>query len=144
MALSGLRWIGGSLGLVMLMGLATSCQKQPGTPEGEDWEGRDRRLKELDTGMATLAKKIKAGVGRPECQESADCRLVGLGAKICDGYRDFLIYSTRTTEETKVLPLVKEFNRLAEEQHQLSFSVPNCGKPVGRIQCVEGGCQPVK
>ena len=109
----------------------------------KEWANRDQRVKELDVGMSRLAQQIKKDVGPPECTKDSDCRLVGLGAKVCDKYRDFLVYSVAHTEEYKLLPLVNEFNKLAAEQYDLNLSVLTCGKPMAKVMCVDGGCVPV-
>ena len=121
--------------------LGNSCSNEEVTQE---WQQRERRVKDLDTGLTRLAQTIKKEVGAPTCRESAECRLVGLGAKVCGGYHDFLVYSVKTTQEQTLLPLIAEFNKLAEEQQNFSFQVAKCGQAMGQVQCGVEGCVPVK
>jgi hypothetical protein len=108
-----------------------------------DWDKRDSRVKQLDADLRELAAKIKEVAGKPECEKSSDCRLIGLGAKVCENYRDFLVYSAPQAQEDKLLPYVAEFNQLAQEQYNLSLSVSNCGKPMAKVACIDGGCMPM-
>lgn len=127
------------LGFALLVGSA-ACDR------GElkrEWDQRDAHVKKLDQALRDAAQKVKKEAGKPECKRSSECRLVGLGAKVCDYYKDFLVYSTSQADESKLLPLVAEFNRLAEEQYNLSLSVSTCGKPMARVACIDGGCMPV-
>lgn len=132
--------MGKLLACVAIIAALTACDRGDLKKE---WMQRERRVKELDQGMSRLAQQIKKEVGPPECARSSECRLVGLGAKVCDKYRDFLVYSTSHTDEGKLLPLVGEFNQLADEQYNLNLSVLTCGKPMAQVSCIDGGCQPL-
>jgi hypothetical protein len=109
----------------------------------KEWEAREGRMAEIDARMKELAAEIKEVAGPATCKTSSDCRMVGLGAKVCNGYHNVLIYSMLSTQEEKLLPLIADFNRLARELHDKQLSVPSCGKPVGTVECHHDECTPV-
>lgn len=107
-----------------------------------NWKAHDSELTKLEEKLQTLADEIRSEHGSGACGSSDECRVLGLGAKVCGGYNDFLIYSVTDVEEQTLLATVREFNNTAEKLNNLSLKVPKCGAPPAPIDCVRKRCTP--
>jgi hypothetical protein len=109
---------------------------------GSDWEKRDSELGRLDSKLQHLANEIKSLQGKSPCETDQQCKVVGLGGKVCGHPKDFLVYSVLDTQENLLLARVEEFNRLHQKVLELKLSSASCGKAPAPIRCVSGSCQP--
>jgi hypothetical protein len=107
------------------------------------WEARDQQVERLSLQLKNFANEIKSHQGQSRCQSDDDCRVVGLGSRVCNGYKDFLIYSVRDANETILLQKVRAFNSTMSEMNNLSIKVPNCGESPAPIQCKSSQCVPM-
>ena len=108
------------------------------------WEERDAIAKKLDAELREQAKEIETMQGHGLCLTHADCHILGLGSKVCKGYKTFLIYSSQDADSGGLLAAVKRFNESAEKLGNLSLDVPSCGEAEGEVQCLKGHCIPAK
>lgn len=106
------------------------------------WNQQQQRLKDLDQQMSVLSKEIKKLAGKSKCESDYHCKVVGLGAKICDGYANFLIYSTFDVGvyESELLHLVEEFNQADQEYIAVSMKSEHCGEPALTPRCYHNRC----
>jgi len=107
------------------------------------WRIREKSLGTLDTQLQGLAKQIQSTQGEGICKNDSQCRVVGLGAKVCNLYKDFLVYSIQDVHEERLLHFISEFNNLREKMVDMSFSVGQCGKKPASVRCVSKRCTPV-
>lgn len=106
------------------------------------WEKRKARLESLDTRLRALADQIQAVQGESRCERDDQCRIRGIGAKVCGLYKDFIVYSLKDANEPKLLSLLSDFNRLHEKVVDLNLSANQCGENPSPIQCIAGTCEP--
>ncbi len=106
-----------------------------------EWEKRDVTLSRLDSKLRDLADKIQSVQGESRCISSNQCQIIGLGMKVCDYYKDYLIYSTVDADESNLLPWVAEFNRTQVKRQDLGLSANECGKKPGTVSCVGERCR---
>lgn len=109
-------------------------------PVRNDWKEHAAKTAALDAESRLLAQKIKSRQGKRKCKTDGDCRIVGLGPKVCDGYSNFLVYSTLDTDEDALLSTVETFNSKLGEFLALSFKVPSCGKKLRDATCSREVC----
>jgi hypothetical protein len=132
-------------GVLFILSLIAICvvlyfwKGRGGTPS---WGEHRARLDELDSKMKALLAKLKDSHGEGRCDMSSQCKVVGLGAKTCGGYANFLIYSTRDADEPTLLDLVSQFNGVAEEFNTLSLQAAPCGEQPKQIVCINNDCVP--
>ena len=80
-------------------------------------------------------------VGAARCENVAQCRSIGIGAKPCGGPWDYLIYSILDTETGLLEARVKHYNRLQAEANRRSGAVSPCTiHPLSVLGCVDGRC----
>ncbi len=80
-------------------------------------------------------------VGAARCENVAQCRSIGIGAKPCGGPWDYLIYSILDTETGLLEARVKHYNRLQAEANRRSGAVSPCTiHPLPVLGCVDGRC----
>ena len=106
------------------------------------WNAHDQQVERLGLQLKNLANEIKSHQGQSRCKADDDCRVVGLGSRVCNGYQDFLIYSVTDADETILLQKVRAFNSTMSEINNLSINVPNCGESPAPIKCKNGQCVP--
>lgn len=112
----------------------------PSVPSVNDFEGK---LKELDANLKRTTGEIEELQGNSECEFDSDCHVMGLGAKTCGGFLNFLIYSSRdVVDETKLREAVRRYNDLSDEKNRLSYKVLSCGQTPSQIRCIEKRCVP--
>jgi len=105
-----------------------------------EWDQWDSAVGNLDSELKGLAQKIRSVQGEGKCEVDTQCRVVGLGARACGLYKDFLVYSVLDTDEPALLELVKELNKKHEKRVDMSLSADNCGKSPAPVHCVENRC----
>ena len=80
-------------------------------------------------------------VGAARCENVAQCRSIGIGAKSCGGPWDYLIYSILDIETGLLEARVKHYNRLQAEANRRSGAVSPCTiRPLPILGCVDGRC----
>lgn len=112
-------------------------QESNGSPS---WQMHSSELASLNSELKMLADEITKTAGGRRCKFASDCHVTGLGAKTCDGYNNFLVYSTYDANTTALLSAVREFNAKSEKFNNLSMKVPPCGKPAKPVDCMNGAC----
>lgn len=63
--------------------------------------------------MKQLDKNIRLYINNISCSDSAECKTVGYGAKLCGGPAVYLPYSRRSDNENSFLNEVVEYNGLS-------------------------------
>lgn len=91
--------------------------------------------------ISALNQEIQALVATPTADNVQACRVVGYGSKPCSGPSSWLIYSSQTTDDTLLLPLVERYNRLTEQFNQQEGMMSHCAmlEPV-QPQLINGVC----
>ena len=107
-----------------------------------DWEKHDDKMKDLDERLQALAKKIQALQGDSTCVQDDQCRVVGIGTKVCGEFKDFVVYSTITVDEPALLDAIQDFNKAHEALSNLSLQAENCGHKPAKILCTQKHCTP--
>lgn len=137
-------WI---LGLILLIltgaiiyGVMQSLKNKHGFDNDSDWNRHDSKLKKIEQRKKTLSQQIKSSMGKGVCREDSHCHVVGLGAKVCEGYSNFLVYSSLDTSEPDLLNLVESFNEADEEFNKISVNVFHCGEKAKQVRCHEKRC----
>jgi len=88
-----------------------SCTKNNSTIETKnDWRNHEDKLKAIDKKLQELSTEIKSIMGNGACKNDSQCKVLGLGAKSCGGYSNFIIFSILDAPEAKITTLVDEFN----------------------------------
>lgn len=129
-----------AFGVFIFYQISTKSKKNPGFDDKSTWSEHDGKLKVLEQKMKDVSAEIKAHMGQGKCEYDYECRVVGLGAKTCDGYSNFLIYSTKDTEEAQLLGMVEEFNKANEEFNHHSINVQGCGEKAKTPTCHNNQC----
>lgn len=111
--------------------LFVSCSKQDTITPTVD----DQKLEQLNKNIEVFAKN-KA------CSGGDNCRSMAMGAKICGGPTNYIIYSLSNTDEKKLAEMVNEYTAL---QKQINLKNPNqagtCDFIVAPdINCLNGIC----
>jgi hypothetical protein len=97
-------------------------------------------MKEIDKEQYVLAGRIKGEAGEGRCHTESDCRVVGLGAKTCGRYRNFLFYSMLDAQVSELEANVAAFNRNQNKLVDMSFVVESCGIAMPSVGCIQGKC----
>lgn len=80
---------------------------------------------EADT-IDTLLHAIREQVGNPQASSREQCRVAGIGHRPCGGPERYLLYSTQTTDEVKLLPMLQRYNALVRQRVQEEGRVGTC------------------
>lgn len=105
-----------------------------------NWTEREQKLKKLDQEMKSISDEIKMYQGHSECVSDSQCRVVGIGEKVCDKYKDFIIYSTQDAQESVLLSKIDKFNEKANQFSKLNLSSNSCGKDPKNVVCIKNIC----
>ncbi len=124
-------------GVVILGGLRAWQNRTP-----SDGPDKDALSRKLNTEMQEMAGQIKASQGHSRCNQSSDCKVVGLGTQVCKGYKNFVIYSNLDADEGTLLYAVKKFNAAATKLAALSLESSGCGDAASEIVCFKNRCMP--
>ena len=127
----------------MGLGLAYVWNQSQDQGPKTDWEERSKEVKDLKTSLKATADRLKTLSGKGLCEADNDCHAIGIGAKICGGYNDFLVYSIRDAREEKLLEVIADFNTKAERLNVVSFRVQKCGTKPPPVQCLKNICRMV-
>jgi hypothetical protein len=130
-----------SLIILFVMIYFLSKKKSDTTIYKESWQNRETQISQIESELKNLAEKIKENQGHSRCKQDSDCRVIGLGAKTCGKYKDFLIYSILDANEPTLLELVSKFNELHQKLQDLSLKANRCGTDPLTVHCKEGVCE---
>lgn len=128
------------LGIYVFTIIGKKSKDNRGFDDKAAWTGHTEKLKFLEKKLQSLSDEIKKRVGEGECEYDHECHVVGLGIKTCDGYNNFLVYSTKDAPEYELLTLVEEFNSTSNDFNELSINVPNCGNKPKTPYCENKRC----
>lgn len=93
------------------------------------------------TPVAAL-QAIERVIGDARCDSSADCRVIGIGAKSCGGPERYLPWSVRYTQQPELERLVEHHRGLRRTEDVREGRVSNCAvTPVPAVGCVASRCQ---
>lgn len=106
-----------------------------------EWRAREEAVGKITAQLEDLGHAIQSAQGDALCEKDHECRVVGLGAKVCGEFKDALIYSVRDAKEQKLLSLVKDFNTAHEKLTEISLAANTCGKKLPQVQCLDGHCR---
>lgn len=91
-----------------------------------------------DSDMEGLIEQL---AGDRRCEQTSDCRVIGVGSKECGGPRRYLIYSLPAPAENELKAKVAALNELDRELHEELGTVSDCTvvePPI--VACVDGYC----
>jgi hypothetical protein len=93
---------------------------------------------------AELLPEIRVAAGVARADELSQCKAIAVGEKPCGGPERYLVYSTLTADEARLIELVERYNaasaRLAREQDLVS----DCQFVEEPALGLEGGfCRPI-
>jgi hypothetical protein len=88
-----------------------------------------------------LKVEIKALADGSECSEEFSCYSVGIGAKPCGGFWEYIIYSN-SIDIPSFLSKIEELNELEKSYNEKYMIQSDCfiAMPPSSIDCVEGKC----
>ena len=88
-----------------------------------------------------LQKELKELVSDRSCENSSQCKSVGIGNKSCGGYARYALYSTKNTDEKKLLEKAEIFFNLDRAFHREIKYISNCGFATAGVgACISGKC----
>lgn len=86
-----------------------------------------------------LLQEIRSAAGVARADDLSQCRAIGLGAKPCCGPERYLLYSTLTADEQRLLALVERYNQAAEQRSRDEGLVSDCQVVEEPALALEGG-----
>jgi len=110
--------------------------------EAQLWSKREENFNKFNQAQKKLAEDIKQYAGNGECEDSSQCKVIGLGEKVCNETSHYFYYSTVTVDESKFNLAVALFNQNQEKYYKDSFITKNCGHPPKSPVCRDNFCQP--
>jgi len=122
--------------------LWNQAEKKMEKKEALQWEQRRERLLGIEETQQELANKIREFAGDGSCESSSECKVIGLGAKICGEYRNYFYYSKKTVDEIKFFDAIGSFNQNEENLNKESFKAQKCGVKAEEAVCFYGRCVP--
>lgn len=91
---------------------------------------------------AQALRAIEQSIGEARCDSTADCRVVGIGAKSCGGPERYLPWSVRDTEPAELERRVIRHREARQAENRREGRVSNCAvTPVPGTSCVAGQCR---
>ena len=108
--------------------------------EKRDLAAKQREITTIEKKNYALAPLIKRLAGNGYCREDQECGVIGIGAKICDGYLEFIFYSLRDTDPDGLRSAVTQFNANVTRLNDLSLEVQHCGTNLPDAVCVQNKC----
>jgi len=75
---------------------------------------------------AALLTQIREAIGPAPCTQSAQCKTLAVGAKVCGGPEAYMAWSTRYTDETRLNALAVRHRALRESENAASQERSNC------------------
>lgn len=93
------------------------------------------------TVIDTLKVEIKAMAALSECSEEYMCYSVGIGAKPCGGFWEYIIY-TGSIDMTGFLAKIETLNELEKKYNEKYMIQSDCfmAMPPSSVDCVDGKC----
>ena len=131
-ALLGLAWAGSTV----YFGFFSDEQVHAKT----EWGRWNVAIGDLDSELRSLAQKIQSSQGEGKCETTSQCRIVGLGARTCGLYKDFLVYSVLDVDAPRLMDQIREFNQLHEKRVDMSLSADDCGFKPAEPHCIDKRC----
>jgi hypothetical protein len=128
------------LASIVIFFITKTSNENPGFDDKSKWENHEDKLKSLEQKMQEMSAEVKKRMGKGQCKYDDDCHVVGLGLKTCDGYKNFLIYSSKDTNEPELLYFVEQFNLTNKEFNELSLAVASCGEKPKIPYCKDNRC----
>ncbi len=122
------------------LALLWDATRDRASDDREALQQRDSTIKSLENEQKKLAQRITSQAGKGRCNTEVDCRVVGLGAKPCGKYLNFLFYSMTDADATELEASIKRFNANQAKLVDLSLAVPNCGVDKPAVDCIDGVC----
>ena len=107
------------------------------------WQERESTMKDLNESLKRLANEVKAFQGKSKCRTDSECHVVGIGTRVCNEYKNYIIYSSRDTNEQILLNTISAFNETHKKTSALSLAAESCGVKPASVQCVQGHCVPI-
>lgn len=129
-----------ALGIGVFYIINKKSNRNPNFEDKSAWKSHEEKLKFYETKMQNLSDEIKKNVGKGACEYDYECQVRGLGVKTCDGYSNYVIYSTKDANELELLNAIDEFNKANQEFNQLSMNVPSCGEKAKEPSCYDNRC----
>jgi hypothetical protein len=123
---------------VLILSALTACNRNTNDGSKSD----EQEMSRVEAQLHKLAKKIESSRGQGKCTKDSDCRIMGLGSKFCDLYKDFLVFSIQDASESEVRGFVEEFNRFHKVVSDRSLAVNRCGRKPASIRCEASQCRP--
>lgn len=127
----------------------TACTQEAPQPEQET-----PNLSVIDTpvfapvqpateGLDTMLAEIRATAGIARAQNPASCKLAEVGVKPCGGPERYIVYSTETADEQKLLELIAAYNAASQAYNEKHQVVSDCSvQPRPRVILNQGLCVP--
>lgn len=132
-------WIILGISLILFVVITTYYLNKAREKDRQDWAEHDQKMAILDQNLRNLANHIKS-VAMLDCKVESDCKTIGLGSKSCGYFQDYLVYSSRSTDELNLIATVEDFNSKAKELSNLSLSITKCGRPSRPARCIASKC----
>lgn len=119
------------LSLLGLVGIGCSASNQPMAQAAPQPVPADQ-----------LARQIQALIGQAPCDDTRQCRAVGIGVKSCGGPASYLAWSNKHTPAQELDALVERHKQASQREDRQQGRVSNCAiVPAPGAQCVKGTCQ---
>ncbi|MEL0455176.1 hypothetical protein WJN01_02965 [Flavobacteriaceae bacterium SZ-1-7] len=106
-----------------------------------DEEGNMPTFEEEQTELNNLKSEIEALANTSVCNETSECKFIGLGSKPCGGPWSYLIYSTSIDTE-QLEQMVANYNQLEAEFNTRWGIVSDCAfaSPPSSVNCENNTC----
>lgn len=139
---TALKWILGVLLLLIGGGSLVywDTHRDKSSHAREELKSRNREIKEIETAQRSLALRLRSLAGSGRCKEEEDCGVFGLGAKLCDGYPEFVFYSIRDADPDALRDVVNAYNSNMVRLNNLTLGAQHCGKAMPRVRCIQERC----
>ncbi|TDM08155.1 MAG: hypothetical protein C4K60_01235 [Ideonella sp. MAG2] len=127
-------------GLLLCSVLLTACAA-PKPPAAAPAAPAQAATSSVPAGSAALAQQVRDEIGLAECSSHAQCRTVGVGHRACGGPEAWLAWSTASTSDSKLKPLVEAYAEARRNEVARSGMMSICAMlPDPGAQCVAQRC----
>lgn len=127
-------------GLVILGGVVYWSLPPAEIPGRSAWQAREERMGQLEANLKEITRQIKSVQGTGICDTDQQCRVVGLGAPVCGFTRDYLVYSTRDADESKLREYLEQFRQTHQSILDLALAASRCGIAPHPVFCRARRC----
>jgi hypothetical protein len=76
--------------------------------------------------LEELGQEIKKEIGVPKARKASQCKVIAFGSKPCGGPQSYEVYSTETTNESRLKRLVTRYNELEKKLNAEQKILSNC------------------